>query len=194
VELMSPQEFDTIYESYKADIFRFLCYLVKDREEAEDIFQEVWLRVIRHGPPREEIQNLKPWLLTVVLNLHRDLLRKKRLRSFFLLSWKREEGRRARAAEGLAPLSTDPVYRSEQVFLQRNIHEAIAKLPERQRRIFLLKEVEGYQQAEIASAMGIPVGTVKSLMHRAVKSLRRELAANASKGVSVKCDAKMLSV
>jgi RNA polymerase sigma factor (sigma-70 family) len=110
------------------------------------------------------------------------------------LSWKREEGRRARAAEGLAPLSTDPVYRSEQVFLQRNIHEAIAKLPERQRRIFLLKEVEGYQQAEIASAMGIPVGTVKSLMHRAVKSLRRELAANASKGVSVKCDAKMLSV
>jgi len=192
--MMSPQEFDMIYDRYKADIFRFLCFLVKDREEADDLFQEVWLRVVRTNPPREGIQNLKPWLLTVVLNLHRDALRKKRVRRLFFLSREKEQSQGRGYADRSALSSTDPVYRSEQVVLRRNIYEAIAKLPAKQRRIFLLKEVEGYQQAEIAAELGIPLGTVKSLMFRSVKRLQQELAANNSKGVNAKCDAKILSV
>jgi RNA polymerase sigma-70 factor (ECF subfamily) len=192
--MMSPQEFDEIYDQYKGDIFHFICHLTQDRTEADDLFQEVWLRVIRHQSAPEKKENLRPWLLTVVLNLHRDLLRKKRVRRLFFLSRGKEECREGSDADGPALSSSDPAYRTEQIALRRNIDQAIAKLPEKQRRIFLLKEVEGFRQAEIAGLLGIPLGTVKSLLHSAVKTLQGELAAHHPKGVSVKCDAKILSV
>ena len=83
---------------------------------------------------------------------------------------------------------------SEQAALQRDIDQAVAVLPEKQRRVFLLSEVEGLPQAEIADVLEVPLGTVKSLLHRAVKRLQRELAAHHPKGERIKCDAKMLSV
>lgn len=192
--MISSQEFDEIYNQYKTDIFHFICHLTHDKIEAEDLFQEVWLRVIRHRPPQEKRQDMKPWLLTVVLNLHRDMLRKKRVRRLFFLSRKRGESRGDGCLEVSAQSSCDPAYKSEQLALQRNIDIAIAKLPEKQRRIFVLKEVEGFQQAEISSILGIPLGTVKSLMHRAVKALQKELVSYNPKGERVKCDVRILSV
>jgi len=56
------------------------------------------------------------------------------------------------------------------------IAQALAKLPERQRLVFILKEVEGFQQAEISQILKMPLGTVKSLMYRAVRRLRRNLS------------------
>jgi RNA polymerase sigma-70 factor (ECF subfamily) len=192
--ILSSQEFDEIYDQYKTDIFYFICHLTHDRTEADDMFQEVWLRVIRHKPPQEKTQDLKLWLLTVVLNLHRDMLRKKRVRRLFFLSRKREESRDDGRLEVSAQSSYDPAYRSEQLALQRDIDIAIAKLPEKQRRIFVLKEMGGFQQAEISSILGIPLGTVKSLMHRAVKALQKELVSYNSKRGRVKCDVRILSV
>jgi RNA polymerase sigma factor (sigma-70 family) len=77
------------------------------------------------------------------------------------------------------------------------IQRAISRLPERQRRVFLLKELAGFQQTEISRMLGMPDGTVKSLMHRAVKRLRLELSDRYSQPVegSVnKCRVKTLSV
>ncbi len=58
----------------------------------------------------------------------------------------------------------------------RDIAQAMAGLPDRQRRVFVLKEIGEFKQAEISDILGIPLGTVKSLMYRAVKRLRRELS------------------
>jgi len=77
---MTPQEFDTVYDLHKADIFRFIFHLTGNWAEAEDLFQETWLRVVRYRWLRPGGQDLKPWLLTIVLNLHRDALRRKRVR------------------------------------------------------------------------------------------------------------------
>src|SRR4030042_1638004 len=132
-------EFDAAYDRYKTDIFRFIFHLTGNRTEAEDLFQEAWLRVVRHGPLRPAGQNRKAWL-------------------------------------------------------QRDIDQAIAGLPEKQRRVFLLSEFEGLRQMEIAGIMGIPVGTVKSLLYRAVKKLQRDLSAHNPKAERIKCDAKILSV
>jgi len=191
---MTPREFDEIYDRYRADVFRFLFSLTRNRTEAEDLFQEVWLRVIRHGPSRPDREDLRPWLLTIVLNLHRDLLRKKRVRRLFLAKrYDLEKPRSLRSGQRPAR-STDPASLSEQAALQRDIDQAVAVLPEKQRRVFLLSEVEGLPQAEIADVLEVPLGTVKSLLHRAVKRLQRELAAHHPKGERIKCDAKMLSV
>lgn len=191
---MTPREFDEIYDRYRADVFRFLFSLTRNRAETEDLFQEVWLRVVRHGPSRPDREDLRPWLLTIVLNLHRDVLRKKRVRRRFLeRSHNLGKGRASRSGRGSAE-SSDPACLSEQAAVQRDIDQALAGLPEKQRRVFLLSEVEGLRQAEIAGALEIPVGTVKSLLHRAVKRLQLELAAYHPKREKIKCDAKMLSV
>jgi len=191
---MTPSEFDEIYDRYRADVFRFLLYLTRDQAEAEDLFQEAWLRVVSYGSPRPDRGDLKPWLLTIVLNLHRDMLRKKRVRRLFLVKQFGLEKPRSVRAEQRSPLSMDPTHLSEQAALQRDIDQAVAVLTEKQRRVFLLSEVEGLAQAEIAGILEIPLGTVKSLLYRAVKRLQRELAAHNPKGERIKCDAKMLSV
>jgi RNA polymerase sigma-70 factor (ECF subfamily) len=67
-------------------------------------------------------------------------------------------------------------------------------LPERQRRVFVLKEMEGFKQEEIAGIMGVPVGTVKSLMFRAVKNMRRALSSYDTGRRRTKCDVGMLNV
>jgi len=187
-------EFDAAYDLYKADIFRFVFHLTGNRAEAEDLFQETWLRLVRHGPLRPGGQDLKPWLLTIVLNLHRDALRRKRVRRMFLLRQYRGAQPGSPRSEGYAPSSTEPAQVTEQARLQREIDQAVAGLPQKQRRVFLLSEIEGLRQIEIAGIMGIPVGTVKSLLHRAVKKLQKELAVHNPKGERIKCDAKILSV
>jgi len=187
-------EFDAAYDLHKADIFRFVFHLTGNRAEAEDLFQETWLRMVRHGPLRPGGQDLKPWLLTIVLNLHRDALRRKRVRRMFLLRHYHREQPDSSSSDGYAPSSTEPARVTEQTWLQRDIDQAIAGLPEKQRRVFLLSEFQGVRQTEIAGIMGIPVGTVKSLLYRAVKRLQRELAVHNTKGERIKCDAKILSV
>jgi RNA polymerase sigma-70 factor (ECF subfamily) len=83
---------------------------------------------------------------------------------------------------------------TDRVFLKRDIERAVAGLPDKQRRVFLLSELEGLRQAQIGQIMGIPVGTVKSLLYRAVKKLQRDLAVHHPKAERIKCDAKILSV
>jgi RNA polymerase sigma-70 factor (ECF subfamily) len=187
-------EFEAAYDLYKADIFRFVFHLTGNRAEAEDLFQETWLRVVRHGQLRPAGPDLKPWLLTIVLNLHRDALRRKRVRRMFRLRNYHQEQRDYSRSDGYAPPSTEPARVTERAWLQRDIEQAIAGLPQKQRRVFLLSEFEGLRQTEIAGVMGIPVGTVKSLLYRAVKRLQRDLAAHNPKAEKIKCDAKILSV
>jgi len=181
-------EFDEIYDRYKNDVFRFACYLSQDPREAEDIFQETWLRLVRYLPDeKKDMASLKPWLMTVTLNLHRDLLRKKRVRRLFSLNL----GSSKPSAAGELETPLEIAGRAE---VRDRIDQAIAGLPEKQRRVFVLKELEGLKQEAIAGILGIPVGTVKSLMYRAVKNLRRALSAYDTGHRRTKCDVGMLSV
>jgi RNA polymerase sigma-70 factor (ECF subfamily) len=192
-EPASTADFDRIYDLHKADIFRFAGYLAGDRAEAEDLFQEVWLRAARHLPAAPAPAALRPWLLRVAVNVHRDALRKKRVRRLFFLSKAGAADRRSSGREEAAQTG-DPAVRTERAALQRRIDLAVAALPDRQRRVFVLQEIEGLRQAEIAGLLEIPVGTVKSLMHRAVRRLQKELADCRPGLEKVKCAVRMLSV
>jgi RNA polymerase sigma-70 factor (ECF subfamily) len=187
-------DFDEVYDLYKSDVFRLLFYLTGDRAEAEDLFQETWLRAVRQGHLRPAGPELKSWLLTIAVNLHRDALRRKRVRRLFLLQHGRPERPDGAPLSGYAPPSAEPVRAVEQAGLRRDIDQAVAGLPEKQRRVFILSEFEGLRQTEIAAILGIPSGTVKSLLYRAVKRLQRELAVHRPKAGRFKCDAKILSV
>ena len=188
--------FDDLYTKYQNDVFSFACYLTRNRGEAEDLFQEAWLRIIKKLPEKVNMQRIKSWIFTVVINLYRDELRKKRIRRLFLF----QKSRAYETGEAFPFLEdeslSDSSNEANQVEMGKDINQALALLPDRQRRVFVLKEIAGFRQAEISDILGIPVGTVKSLMYRAVKRLRQELSKYKSKSnnnEALKCNVKTSS-
>ena len=190
--------FDDLYEKYQNAVFGFAYYLTQNRGDAEDLFQEAWLRIAKKLPDEVKMKSIKAWIFTVVANLHRDELRKKRIRRLFF-SQKAMRLEKANSVFQALPEKPMSVNSNEkyQADMGRDISQALARLPDRQRRVFVLKEIADFRQAEISDILGMPVGTVKSLMHRAVKRLRRELWKYDKKSKNkeeVKCDVKTLSV
>lgn len=170
--------FDAVYDSYKTAVYAFAYRLTQNRGEAEDLFQETWLRVAQNFPKVLDMKKIKAWLFTIAANLHKDVLRKKRIRRVFLFQRKWEFDQIWDCSGDTSALSSsDKASVSERMEIGRDISLAIAKLSAPQRLIFILKEVEGFTQLEISEMLGMPVGTVKSLMYRAVQSLRRDLTA-----------------
>jgi len=189
------EEFDDLYQEYRSDVFNFACYLTQNAGEAEDLFQETWLRVVHHLPKKVEKSSAKAWLFMITANLHKDVLRKKRIRRAFFLQ---KASRSAPEEDGSSflfgsnfPNETNGANR---VDMRRDIAQAMKQLPEQQRGIFALREIEGFKYSEISEIYEIPVGTVKSLMFRAVRKLRGELSAYNPKRERIKCDVKTLSV
>jgi len=173
------ESFDELYEMHKADVHRFAHALCDNARDAEDLFQETWLRAVQSGLrcPAGEANSPKAWLFTIAANLHRDALRKIRVRRHFFAERTRAMADRAADADAgwdsgrLA--GEDPSGRTEfRICLRR----AIARLPARERRVFVLKDVEGFKHAEIGRMLDIPEITVRTLLHRAVRRLQRELA------------------
>jgi RNA polymerase sigma-70 factor (ECF subfamily) len=170
--------FEDLYEKYRNQLYACACYLTQNRREAEDLFQETWLRIARHADEIKSSRDAKDWILAVAANLHRDNLRKRRVRRLFF-AWKpgfsEHELEMAESPWGGRRAAGDSAEQAEQAEAGRAIDKALAKLPDRQRRIFVLKEIEGLKQSEVSEALGVPVGTIKSLLFRAVKQLRRDL-------------------
>lgn len=173
---MEPALFERIFDEFKGPLYRFFCRLAESSNEAEDLFQETWLRVVRSGACCPGPEGFRPWVFTVAVNLHRDALRKTRLRR--LLGFGHgEDPERAEARGHPFWRGEEPSHeaRLEQAELRSDLRRALAALPAKQRRVFLLKEVEGFKHAEIAHMLGLPVNTVKTLLHRGVIRLRRSL-------------------
>ena len=190
--------FDDLYKRYQNAVFGFAYYLTQNRGDAEDLFQEAWLRIAKKLPDEVNMKSIKAWIFTIVANLHRDELRKKRIRRLFFLqkamSHEKENSVFPILPEKPTTVNSDGAYQTN---TGRDIAQALAKLPDRQRRVFVLKEIADFKQAEISEILGIPVGTVKSLMHRAVSRLRQELSKYHKKSNNkeeIKCDVKTSSV
>ena len=194
-EIIHPT-IDELYDKYQNDVFSFACYLTKDRGDAEDLYQEAWLRIIKNLPEKVNMQSIKAWIFTIVVNLYRDGLRKKRIRRLFLF----QKSKAHEADAEFAFLTEKPVDdssdRAFQAEIGKDISLALDSLPEKQRRVFVLKEIAGFRQAEISEILDVPIGTVKSLMYRAVKKLRLELSKYKTKSNNneeIKCGVKTSS-
>ena len=171
--------FDELYDLYNAHIYRFACALAGDTRDAEDLFQETWLRAVKARPAGRETEGSerKAWLFTITANAHKDSLRKKRVRRLFLLE--RTKSMAAAAADADPGWDT-PGHARRQGEMQSDIRiclrRAVSRLPDREKRVFVLKDIEGFKHEEIGRMLGIPEATVRTLLHRAVRRLRKELA------------------
>lgn len=178
VRPLPPVSFDEIYEKYQAPVYRLACALSDNARDAEDLFQENRLRAVRAGRDAGGGGDTRTWLFTIAANLHRDALRKKRIRRIFFL----ERARSMADGESDADPGWESGRFSSRDFSGRTdlglcLGRAVSRLPARQREVFVLKDIEGYKHEEIGRMLGLPCPTVRTLLHRAVKSLQRELAA-----------------
>ena len=169
------RSFDELYDRYNASVYNFSLYLTRDKNEADELFQDTWLRIARNINKTLSMENPKPWIITITVNLYRDSLRKKKVRNFFSFH---------------KPLSSETEREIHRLLRDRCSGEdksvlfdtaaaiscAVASLPSRQRQVFVLKEMDGFQLSEISEMLEIPLGTVKSLMYRAVRRLRQDLS------------------
>jgi RNA polymerase sigma-70 factor (ECF subfamily) len=175
--------FETLLARYEKPIWSFLHRFVRDAEAAEDLLQEVFLRVVRDaqdsGPAWKGEAKFSTWLYTIARNLCIDRARRTAVRGSSSPSIDGPTDGEAEAAtlhERIAAPgpATDAVVAGRQA--ARRIDRAVAELPDDQREVFLMREVMEMPFAEIASVVGVSEPTVKSRMRYALEKLRAALA------------------
>jgi RNA polymerase sigma factor (sigma-70 family) len=141
-----PAGFDWAYAAYRDTLFGFLLRLCGRRSLAEDLFQETWLRLARHGPDLRPDSDLRAWLFTVARNAYHSQLR-----------------RQIQEPELSAPLASG----GEPELLFSELEQALLALPADDRELLLLVGVEGFSQDELSRLLGIAAPALRQRVTRA---------------------------
>jgi RNA polymerase sigma-70 factor (ECF subfamily) len=163
--------FDELYDRYCGQIRRFLYSLTWDEDTAEDYVQEVFLRLYRARDRYEPTGKFSTYLFQIAKNYYLTERRKKMLTNGTTLQSDCRDG--FRPFENItANERIEPEYHLIEDYRRLQIHRAINCLPEPQKLVFVMSHFEDMKYAEIAEVLGVPVGTVKSRMFAAVRTLR----------------------
>jgi RNA polymerase sigma-70 factor, ECF subfamily len=156
-----------LYDRYRVILFGLLMRILNNREEAEDVLQEVFLQVWRKAEDFDEDRG-RPftWLVTLARSRGIDRLRTLGARERVAEASARE------VPEEVSDAATD-AFKSEQRGI---VSDALAKLPDEQKRPLMLAYFDGLTQSEIATHLGAPLGTVKTRMRTGLMRLRELLA------------------
>ena len=167
------EEFECIVKAYQPKIFRFMLTSLRDRDAAENLTQDCFLKACKARDSFRKDCSISTWLMRIAVNLIRDHERNRRLQFWRQLRHAKPSDTdldRTIAARQHSP--------EAQALLKEEVNaiwQAAALLPERQRTVFLLRFVEDMQLPAIASATGLQEGTVKVHLFRAVRSIRDRL-------------------
>ncbi len=155
-----------LLERYQDRILNYIYRMVSDRHLAEDLTQEVFVRIYVNAGRYYPGSRFAPWLYRIASNLAiNELRRRKRWRYVTITSHPSEEDRNV-----ITDIKDESTIDPEQSVSQREASEEISKafekIPEKYRIPLILRELEGYDYAEIAQILDIPRGTVKSRLNR----------------------------
>ena len=165
------ESYGKIVNRYRVRLYNFVYRFVGDRETAEDIVQDTFLRAFRKRREYRAIANFPTWLYTIAGNLAKsELRRRKRWRLFSL-----HQGEETYIGLDLPDESYRPDKVTESSIADVQIQQAILSLPENYRQVILLRDVEGLSYQEISEIVRCPVGTVKSRVNRARLKLQQKL-------------------
>ena len=171
-----PRAFAEIVKRYDKRLLNFVYRTVGDRERAEDLVQETFVRVYRHLHRFDQTKKFSTWIYTIAGNLAKNELRNRSRNPMVLFqtivkNWDAD----------FRPLEwedtrtkPDDLYRKR--FVREKVEEAVAELPEHHRTVFVLRELQGKTYEEIAEITGCNLGTVKSRLNRARNNFARIIA------------------
>jgi RNA polymerase sigma-70 factor, ECF subfamily len=166
----NPQAFGEIVSRYQVRLLNFVYRMIGDRERAEDLVQEAFLRVYRHLDRFDRERKFSTWIYTIASNLAKNELRN-RSRSPLVTF---EQARPRNEPEQRPVDFEDPDSRPDDLYERRHlkalVDETVAQLSSHHREVFVLRELEGKSYEEIAEIMHCNLGTVKSRLNRARQS------------------------
>jgi RNA polymerase sigma-70 factor (ECF subfamily) len=159
--------FQELVERYQTRLLNFIYRTIGDRDRAEDLVQEVFIRVYRHLHRFDRSKKFSTWAYTIASNLAKNELRN-RSRSplvlFQTIQGTNEDEERPLQFED-STSRPDDLYRKRH--LRELVEQTVAQLPEHHRQVFVLRELEGKSYEEIAEITDCNLGTVKSRLNRA---------------------------
>jgi RNA polymerase sigma-70 factor (ECF subfamily) len=166
-------DIDTLCATYRSRIYRYALLSLRDPDLAENVTQDCFLRAYR---ARDEFRgdcSVATWLTRIATNLIRDCTRSRKFQFWKMANTSAVDvsAMADRIAAPATSLESSLVAREE---LAR-VWDAVATLPGKQRTVFLLRFVEEMELPEIATAMGLHVGTVKSHLHRGLAAVRKAM-------------------
>src|SRR5881275_2630813 len=162
--------FQELVERYQTRLLNFIYRTIGDREKAEDLVQEVFIRVYRHIHRFDRSKKFSTWVYTIASNLAKNELRNRSRNPLVLFqtmksNWD-DEDRPLQFEDATA--RPDDLYRKR--YLKEAVDQCVDQLPTHHRAVFVLRELEGKSYAEIAEITGCNLGTVKSRLNRARNS------------------------
>jgi len=164
LEVAPPRQgldgFTHIVQEHQAMVFSLACHFLQNRAAAEDLTQEVFVGLFENLHTIQSPAHLKSWLRQVTSRRCIDIARKARLRRFLSLGDTPEPAQEIRLADPL---------------ISRRLQTLVATLPAKQRMAVVLRYQEDLDPSEIASALGIPLNSVKSILRRSIEFLRTKL-------------------
>jgi RNA polymerase sigma-70 factor (ECF subfamily) len=159
--------FNELVTRYHVRLLNFIYRTIGDRERAEDLVQETFVRVYRHLHRFDQSKKFSTWAYTIAGNLAKNELRNRSRNPLVLFqtikkNWEADN----------RPLEwEDNTYRPDDLYRKRHlksmVEAAVSELPEHHRLVFVLREMEGKTYEEIAEITGVNLGTVKSRLNRA---------------------------
>ncbi|MCL2747097.1 MAG: sigma-70 family RNA polymerase sigma factor [Oscillospiraceae bacterium] len=166
--------FETLVKNYEKQVYSLALRMSRNRDDAYDLSQEVFLRVYRALPSFMGDSSFSTWLYRLSHNICLDHLRKTKRRRELPLTLPSEDGGEERERD-LPDTRYDPERQWEKKELQEAIAHAMGSLRPDQRAVLTLREIQGLSYDEIADVLALPAGTVKSRLARAREALREIL-------------------
>lgn len=169
---MQAEDFQQLFFRNQDRLYRFALRIVRDTAVAEDVVQEVLIKCWKSNEKISELQNPDAWLLRVTKNLAIDKIRASKYQTTDL-----------EHAKELKDRGPDPGRQTVNEDLMALLRKLLERLPEKQRMIFHLREIEGLAYKEICEAMGLSLQDVKVTLHRARKKIKDQLVTADSYGL-----------
>jgi RNA polymerase sigma-70 factor (ECF subfamily) len=169
------EAFETLLHRYRIPLFNVVLRSVRDRGRAEEIYQDVWMRVIERAGDFRGDAKFSTWLYAIARNQCIDHQRKMKFRRHASLDATRDPDS-ASLADRLADGGPSTERLAAGRRMQERIAAAVETLPDDQREVFLLRQLQGMPFAEVAEIVGVSVPTAKSRMRYALERLQRALA------------------
>jgi RNA polymerase sigma-70 factor (ECF subfamily) len=168
------QAFAELLHRYRAPVFNLCLRMLKNRDDAEDLAQDVFIKVFGMLDRYDERYAFRSWLFKIASNQCIDFIRKNRVKLLSLdepLAYKGEEIERQFPADGPTPAE-----RLEEKELGVVLREVTDELPPHYRSMIVLRHQEHLSYEEIAQLMELPLGTVKARIHRARAMMKEKLS------------------
>ena len=168
---MNDTELEACIRLYGKDLYSFLCRLTQSRQEADDLYQDTFLKLIELGESPDFDRNPKSYLLTIAVQIWKNRRRK--------YAWRQRITGVCISVEDSVLDIPSGEYSAEEQMISREekmlVRRAVDKLPYRYRLPILLFYMEEMKITDISRVLDIPQGTVKSRLHKAKKLLEKEL-------------------